>query len=144
MSVGGNDLLTLLAGPPPSPSQVQQVLAQFAGNVGAILAQLCSDLPPSGGIYLNNLYTVPEIPGADQVVPLFNNVLSSVVGSVRALPECADKTIGLADVYGAFLGKPNLLLIERYIRKGIQTAEVHPTDKGYRAMEDAFRAVIEH
>lgn len=140
MSVGGNDLLTLLGGTPPTPAQVAQVLTQFGGNLLGILTQLCAQLPAGGAIYLHNLYTIPEIPGADQIVPLFNDTLVQVVTSVK--PSCSDKTIGLADVYSAFLGQKDLLLIERYLKKGIPTTDVHPTNKGYRVIEDAFRAVI--
>lgn len=142
MSVGGNDLLTLLGSTPPTPLQVQQVLTQFGGNLLGILTQLCSQLPTGGAIYLHNLYTIPEIPGADQVVPLFNSTLEQVVTNVKQLDSCSDKTIGIADVYSAFLGQEDLLLIDRYLKKGILTTEVHPTDKGYRVIEDAFRAVI--
>lgn len=139
MSVGGNDLLTLLGSTLPTESQVQGVLYQFGGNLLGILTQLCAQLPAGGAIYLHNLYTIPEIPGADQIVPLFNGTMAQVVASVQ--PQCG-ATIAVADVYNAFLNQKNLLLIERYLKKGIQTTEVHPTDKGYRVMEDAFRAVI--
>jgi lysophospholipase L1-like esterase len=142
MSVGGNDLLTLLGSTPPSDEQVYTVLKQFGDNLLGILTQLCMGLPEGGAIYLHNLYTIPEIPGVDQIVPFFNSTMAQVVSNVKQLDQCLDKTIGLADVYSAFLGQNNLLLIERYLKKGIETAEVHPTDKGHHVIEDAFRAVI--
>jgi lysophospholipase L1-like esterase len=142
MSVGGNDLLTLLGSTPPTQEQVAIVLGQFGANLGQILVGLCGLMPPGGQIYVSNQYTIPEIPGADQVVPLFNGVVADVVAQVKLFPACTDKTIGVADVFNAFLGQKDLLLIERFLKKGIVTQEVHPTDKGYRVMEDAFRAVI--
>jgi len=142
MSVGGNDLLTLLGTAPPTPEQVGQVLTQFGGNLLGILTQLCSQLPDGGAIYLQNLYTIPEIPGADQVVPLFNDAMTQIVTNVKRLDPCVTKTIAIADVYSAFLGQQNLLLIERYLKKGIVTTEVHPTNQGYRVIERAFRSVI--
>jgi lysophospholipase L1-like esterase len=140
MSVGGNDLLTLLGSTSPTNDQVSQVLTQFGANLSLILVNLCTQLPEGGAIYLHNLYTIPEIPGVDQVVPLFNKVMTEVVTNVQ--PACVKRTIAVADVYSAFLGQKNLLLIERYLKKGIQTTEVHPTNKGHRVIEDAFRAVI--
>jgi hypothetical protein len=128
MSVGGNDLLTLLGTTPPTPEQVGQVLTQFGGNLLGILTQLCGQLPEGGEIYVQNLYTIPEIPGADQIVPLFNGTMTQVVTNVQRLDACLGKTLAIADVYGAFLGQKNLLLIERYLKKGILTTRcIRPT-----------------
>jgi hypothetical protein len=99
-------------------------------------------MPAYGQIYLNNLYMIPEIPGTDQVVPLFNDAMTNVVANVKMMNFCADKTIAIADVYSAFLGQDGLLLIERYQKKGIEYLEVHPTNKGYRAIEGAYLNVI--
>jgi lysophospholipase L1-like esterase len=141
ISVGGNDLLTLLAA--PDPNTVVAVLGAFGANLTAILENLCIEMPINGEIYLNNLYTIPEIPGADFIVPLFNSAMSDVVASARHLTSaCAGRKIAIADVYNAFLGQRGLLLIERYLKRGIDFVEVHPTNKGYRVMEDAYRAVI--
>ena len=141
ISVGGNDLLVLLASPDPIAA-APAVLGAYATNLGTILSNLCFGMPVNGEIYLNNLYTIPEVPGADQVVPLFNSTMTNVVANVKMMPACADKKIEIADVYNAFLGQKGLLLIERYLKKGIMTVEVHPTNKGHRVMEDAYRAVI--
>jgi hypothetical protein len=118
------------------------VLAAFAANLGTILTNLCVGMPMYGEIYLNNLYTIPEIPGADLIVPFFNITMDNVVANVKTVSACADKKIAIADVYKAFLGQHGLLLIERYRKRGIDFVEVHPTNKGYRVMEDAYRAVI--
>jgi lysophospholipase L1-like esterase len=141
MSVGGNDLLGLLGSPNPVQA-APAVLQQFATNLSGILGNLCYGMPTGGKIYLQNLYTIPEIPGADSIVPLFNQTMLQVVGSVQRLDGCLDKTLAVADVYNAFLGQQGLLLIERYLKRGIVVVEPHPTNKGYRVIEDAFRAVI--
>lgn len=140
MSVGGNDLLTLLGAAPPTPEQVGIVLNQFAGNLSQILVGLCSVMPEGGRIYLHNLYEIPEIAGTAQVVPLFNGVMAQVVQGVSQVPVCADNVLAVADVYGAFFGQNGLLLIERFEKKGLlDTFEVHPTNKGHRVIEDLFR-----
>jgi lysophospholipase L1-like esterase len=145
MSVGGNDLLGLLGSPDPVGA-APAVLQQFAGNMIAILNDLCANMPPDGQIYVHDLYTIPEIPGENQVVPLFNDALVLAVSAAQNSPggSCTNlsKTIKIADIYNAFLGKHGLLLIERYLMKGIEVLEPHPTDKGYRVMEDALRAVL--
>ena len=143
LSIGGNDLLSLLGDMPPTPGQVQAVVHQFAANLGQALTRLCFQLPAAGAIYVHNLYAIPEIPPALVVVPQFNDVLKQVVDQFRQVPACADKTLGLVDVFSAFQGQDGLLLIERFEKKGFaNTFEVHPTNKGHRVIEGAFRAVI--
>jgi len=126
ITVGGNDLLQILNG-----ADTGQVLMNFQNNLTQILATLRSQLPDTR-IYISNLYTVPEIPGADQVVPVFNQVVSQVAAAFR---------VPVADVYSAFLGRKGLLLIER---PGASPTEVHPTNAGYRVMAEAFEEVISH
>ncbi len=123
ITVGGNDLLSILNGASPAI-----VLADFQSNLTQILQLLHTGLPNTR-IYISNLYTIPEIPGADQVVPLFNQIVTGVAGQFN---------VQVADVYSAFLGQNGLLLIERH-NAGLQ---VHPTNAGYRVMEKAFEAVI--
>lgn len=140
MSVGGNDLLTLLASAPPSPEQVSAVLASFGSNLSQILVGLCGMMPEGGRIYLHNLYVIPEIGGTEQVVPLFNGVMAQVAEGVAQVSICQDNVIAVADVYSAFFGQSGLLLIERFEKKGfLNTFEVHPTNKGHRVIEDLFR-----
>jgi NAD-dependent oxidoreductase involved in siderophore biosynthesis len=55
--------------------------------------------------------------------------------AARWLP---DKTIAVADVYSAFSRKQGLLLIEKYLKRGIHVLEPHPTNKGYEVIEEAF------
>ncbi len=124
ITVGGNDLLTILGGADPAV-----VLYQFQNNLTEILLQLRTGLPDAR-IYIGNLYTIPEVPGADQVIPLFNQVVSGVAAAFG---------VPVADVYGAFKDRNGLLLIERH---GAGQYEVHPTNAGYRAMAQVFEAAI--
>lgn len=124
ITVGGNDLLSILSGADP-----QQVLGEFATNLTGILSRLRTALP-NARIYISNQYTIPEIPGADELVPVFNGILEQIAGSFG---------VPVADVYHAFLGKEGLLLIERH---GASQFEPHPTNAGYRVMEQAFLDVI--
>ncbi len=124
ITVGGNDLLQILNGADPG-----QVLMTFQSNLTQILSTLRSQLPNTR-IYISNLYTVPEIPDADQIVPVFNEIVAQVAGVFQ---------VPVADVYSAFLGRKGLLLIER---PGASPTEVHPTNAGYRVMAEAFAKVI--
>lgn len=124
ITVGGNDLLAILGGADPAV-----VLSEFQGNLTEILLQLRTGLPVAR-IYISNLYTIPGVPGADQVIPLFNQVVAGVAAAFG---------VPVADVYGAFRDRNGLLLIERH---GAGQYEVHPTNAGYRAMAQAFEAAI--
>ena len=124
LTVGGNDLLAILNGANPA-----QVLGDFQANLVQILGQLRTALPTTR-IYISNLYTIPEIPGADTIVPIFNNIVGGVANAYG---------VPVADVYSAFSGKKGLLLINRH---GAGQFEVHPTNAGYRVIEQAFEAVI--
>lgn len=124
ITVGGNDLFRIMAG-----EDAATVLAEFQSNLTQILQALREGLP-TARIYISNLYTISEIPGSDQVVPLFNQIVYGVAGAYG---------VPVADVYTAFLGKTGLLLIERH-NAGLQ---VHPTNAGHRAMAKAFEDVIQ-
>lgn len=127
LSVGGNDLLAILAGADPTV-----VLTQFQANLAQILCGLRQALPQAR-IYVHNLYDIPEItaniPGGVQAILAFNAVVGGVAQACGA---------SVADVYSAFSGRTGLLLIER---NGASQFEVHPTNAGYRVMADAFEAV---
>jgi len=125
LTVGGNDLLAIVEGADPGV-----VLANFQSNLTGILFSLRTSLPNTK-IYVSNLYTIPQIPGADTVVPIFNAVVSGVAGAFG---------VPVADVYSSFHGKPQYLLINR---PGADAFEVHPTNAGHRAIAKAFEAVIE-
>lgn len=143
ISIGGNDMLSLLGDAPPADAQVLAVLNRFGNNLGQTLVSLCSQLPTGGQIYLHDIYSVPQIPPTEAVIPLFNATLVRAVDGVRQRPECGGKTIAIADVFNAFEGEDGLLLIERFEKKGFEnTVEVHPTNQGHRAIENAFRALL--
>jgi lysophospholipase L1-like esterase len=134
ISVGGNDLLTILNDPVCAIdlSCVPGVLAGFATNLTDILASLITTLPDTE-IIVGNLYVIPEIPGADLVVPEFNNIVAGVSASLG---------VKVADVFNAFggiEGRSGLLLIDR---NGAGAFEVHPTNAGYGAMANAFEAAF--
>lgn len=124
LTVGGNDLLRILKG-----ADAGQVLSEFQTNLTLILQNLRTALPNTR-IVVSNLYTIPQIPGADQIVPVFNLIVAGVASAFN---------VPVADVYGAFLGRRGLLLIERH---GAAPNEVHPTNAGYRVMAQAFEAAI--
>lgn len=124
ISVGGNDLLRILKG-----ENSNLVLSEFQANFAQILGALRSALPNTR-IYVSNLYTIPQIAGADQVVPVFNQIVAGVAGMYN---------VPVADVYSRFLGRRGLLLIER---PGAAPDEVHPTNAGYEVMAEAFEALV--
>jgi lysophospholipase L1-like esterase len=124
LTVGGNDLLRILKG-----ADAGQVLSEYQTNLTLILQNLRTALP-NARIIVSNLYTVPQIPGADQIVPIFNQIMTSVASAFN---------VPVADVYSAFHGRHGLLLIER---PGAAPDEVHPTNAGYHVMAQAFEAVI--
>ncbi len=132
LTVGGNDLLAILVGADPAT-----VLAGYQANLTQILTELCFGMPGVAPlIVVGNLYTIDEIPGAGQVVALFNAVVDGVAGALAA----GGCDVRVADVHGAFLGRTGLLLIER---NGADALEVHPTNTGYRVMADAFEDAID-
>ena len=124
ISVGGNDLLPLLQG-----AGLRQVLDTLRTNLDQILQRLRSGLPEAK-IYLNNLYSIPEIPEIVVIVPVLNRLISRVARSYD---------VPIADVYSAFRGKGGLLRIEH---DGAPRDEVHPTNAGYRVMAQAFEEVV--
>jgi len=124
LTVGGNDLLSILSGANP-----YVVLASFQNNLLQIVGSLRECLPDAR-VYVSNQYTIPEIPGTDGLISALNGIIHGVADHFR---------VPVADVYGAFLGKTGLLLIERH---GADAFQVHPTNAGYRAMADAFTSAI--
>ena len=137
LTVGGNDLLTILTGADPAT-----VLTQYGGNLSNILAGLCMSVPDVQ-ILVGNLYTVPlPIPQeVDAVVGAFNDVVEFVVSQVNGASQmmgwgCG---IGVADLYSAIQGQSGLLLIER---NQANLLEIHPTNAGYKAIAKAFREAM--
>lgn len=125
ITVGGNDLLRILKGENPN-----LVLGEFQANFARILGTLRTALPNTR-IYVSNLYTIPQIAGANEIVPVFNQIVAGVAATYN---------VPVADIYSAFLGRRGLLLIER---PGAAPDEVHPTNAGYEVMAEAFEAIVE-
>lgn len=127
MSVGGNDLLAILAGADP-----YEVLGQIATNLTLIFTKVSMEHPDTH-LFINNLYTVSGVPESDVIIPLYNQVLAQVVAQFDQ--------VHLVDVYSAFLDRKGLLLIDR---QGAEMYQIHPTNAGYRVMAKAFTEVIDN
>lgn len=126
LTVGGNDLVRVMDGADPA-----EVLQEFQNNLIQIFLALRSAPElQNTKIYIGNLYTVPEIPASEVIVPIFNQIVAGVA---------ANFGVAVADVYSAFQGKNGLLLVDRH---GSDPLEIHPTNAGYRVMESAFEDVI--
>jgi lysophospholipase L1-like esterase len=126
ISVGGNDLLKILA----HPDLVDSVLLDFQTNLMNILGELRVGLGPEARIIIGNQYDIPEltanIAGAALIIKTFNGIIAGVAQATGA---------HVADVFTAFEGRNGLLLVERH---GADPVEVHPTNAGYRVMAKAF------
>lgn len=143
LTVGGNDLLAILAyveaNPGASQGQIfafaQQQLQAYGANLTGILSTLRTGLPEAK-IFVSNQYDLPQIqailPFADTIVALFNGVVQQVTGAFPA-------NVYLVDVHAAFLGRNNLI---EGGRGNTSPFEVHPTDVGHRVIEKAFADVI--
>ena len=126
LTVGGNDLASILTGADPAT-----VLGNFQANLTNIFFQLRTALPEAK-IYVSNLYDIPEIQMATEIVLLFNGIVEGVASGFQ---------VPVADVFSAFEGRKGLRLIQR---NGADQYEVHPSNAGHRAIAKAFKAVIEN
>ncbi len=127
ITVGGNDLWRIMEGADPAT-----VLQEFQTNLVQIfLALRTAPGLENAKIYISNLYSIPEIPASEVVVPIFNQIVAGVA---------ANFGVAVADVHSAFKGKNGLLLVER---NGAEPYQIHPTNAGYRAMARAFEDVIQ-
>jgi lysophospholipase L1-like esterase len=126
LTVGGNDLVRIMDG-----ADAATVLQEFQDNLVQIFLAL-STAPElqNTKIYVGNLYSIPEIPASEVIVPVFNQIVAGVA---------ANFGVTVADVYSAFQGKSGLLLVERH---GADLLQIHPTNIGYRVMERAFEDAI--
>jgi lysophospholipase L1-like esterase len=142
LTAGGNDIAAILRFAATGPGDlalaifIQDALNKYAQNLTGILASLTAGAP-GVKIFVGNQYSVPEIeallPGADQVLALFNQATANIVA---AFPGSAY----LVDAFSAFENRRGLLLIER---QSASFVEVHLTNAGHRAMAQAFAEVIE-
>lgn len=126
LTIGGNDLTSILTGADP-----ETVLGNFQSNLTNIFMELRTKLPKAE-IYISNLYDIPEIPGATDVILVFNGIVDGVASGFG---------VPVADVFSAFEGRKGLRLIQR---NGADQFEVHPSNAGHRAMAKAFKAAIEN
>lgn len=124
LTVGGNDLLTILEGADPAT-----VLTNYQNNLATIFQTLRTRLP-NARIYVSNLYVVPQIPGAEQTIPILNQIIAQVANAFG---------VPVADIYTPFQGHPELLLINH---PGYAADEIHPTNAGYRIIEQQFAALM--
>jgi lysophospholipase L1-like esterase len=126
LTVGGNDLVRIMDGADPNT-----VLQEFQNNLVQIFLALRSAPElQNAKIYIGNLYSIPEIPASEVIVPIFNQIVAGVA---------ANFGVEVADIYSAFKGKNGLLLVER---NGADPLQIHPTNAGYRVMARAFEDVI--
>lgn len=119
LTVGGNDLAAIMTGADP-----ETVLTEFQENLTAILYHLVIELGAT--VYISNLYVIDKIPGADSIVPIFNQIVEGVA---------AGYGVSVADIFSQFQDKQGLLLIER---KGASPLEIHPTNAGHTVIAKAF------
>lgn len=142
LTVGGLEIIAVLqfaVANPNNPAAVaafaQATLASYAKNLTGILGQLSAGLP-GVKIFVANHYTIPDlealIPGSSQIIDAFNLATQQVVGTFPA-------NAFLVDVYGAFIGRRNLIQLER---PHATLFEVHPTTTGQQVMTRAFEDVI--
>jgi lysophospholipase L1-like esterase len=142
LTVGGNDLLKILAFAQTEPDQAKvyayalTVLNTYGQNLYFILDGLKSGLPDAK-IFVANQYPLPEIeaalPVATSIIAAFNETTATVVSLYYG------NGVYLVDVHSAFLGQNNLV---EGGRGKTSIFEVHPTNVGHRVMEKAFAAVI--
>lgn len=143
LTVGGNDLLAILAFVQANPGATepeifafaQQQLTAYAANLQAILTALRTGLPDAK-IFVSNQYDFPQIqavlPFTDAIVAAFNNIVLQVTD---AFPS----NVYLVDVHAAFLGRNNLI---EGMRAQTPIFEVHPTNVGHRVIAQAYANVI--
>jgi len=146
LTVGGDDLLAILAfvegNPDASENEIiafaQTKLAEYAANLQTILNELTTELPDAK-IFVSNQYDLPEIqavfPVTGRIVGLFNGIVQQVTNEFSS----STNNVYLVDVHAAFLGRNNLIEGQR---AQVSIFEVHPTNVGQRVIEQAFADVI--
>lgn len=133
MTVGGNDLFTIL----DSGADPATVIANYQSNLAGILGLLCVGLPEAR-IYLGNLYSVQAFPvDVEPVILAFNAVTEGVTAALNA--SVCGKRVKIADLYTAFSGAQQGLLLTG--RNGTSYDQAHPSNAGHQAIAHAFMAV---
>lgn len=140
LSVGGNDLLAVLAllqSGTPIPDVLKagnDAITAYAANLAGILSTLRT-AAPGAKIFIANSYTLPAVQAFFPFTDDFVDGLNQATATVAALFP----NVYVVDVHAAFLGRNNLLWADR---NGVSATEPHPTNVGYRVMEKAFADVI--
>ena len=124
LTVGGNDLAKIIEG----KELPEAALAEFQTNLSTILYHLVIELRAT--VYISNLYVIDKISGAEQIIPVFNQIVAGVANGYG---------VAVADIYGPFQDKKGLLLIER---NGASPMEIHPTNAGHKTIAKAFAEVM--
>ena len=124
LTVGGNDLAKIIEG----NALPEAALAEFQNNLSNILYHLVIELRAT--VYISNLYVIDRIPGAEQIIPVFNQIVAGVANGYG---------VAVADIYVPFQEKRGLLVIER---NGASPMEIHPTNAGHTAIAKAFTEVM--
>jgi lysophospholipase L1-like esterase len=121
---GLNDIKTILGGADPNV-----VLGQLGQNMTGILCGLSTNLTDVT-IIVGNFPDFPWLSAANPLVRQLIIAANQVVAGVAS--DCGAK---VADVFAAFDGRTGLFLHDR---NGVSASEGHPTNLGYRVMEQAF------
>ena len=129
LTVGGNDMMTVLNGADP-----MTVLQTLGGNLFAILSTLHSNFP-NARIFIANVYDPNlDIPNENLLVMALNQAIASAVKATNTT------SVTLVDVYSAFQGRQGLLLSDR---PHSDIDQIHPTDAGYHVMAMEFEKAIQ-
>jgi lysophospholipase L1-like esterase len=133
LTVGGNDMMTVLNGADPAT-----VLQTLYGNMFQILSTLQSNFP-NARIFVGNVYDPKlDIPGEKQLVMALNQTMAFAVMASNTTNNTTSVT--LVDVYSAFEGRHGLLLSDR---PHSDIDQIHPTDAGYHVMAMEFEKAIQ-
>jgi lysophospholipase L1-like esterase len=124
ISAGLNDMKKILRGAPPDV-----ILQQLAQNLSGIMCGLRDGLPDVT-IIIGNFPDFPWISAANPQVRQLIIVANGIIADVAT--ACGAK---VADVFTAFDGRTGLFLHDR---NGVSPTETHPTNLGYRVIEQAF------
>jgi lysophospholipase L1-like esterase len=129
LTVGGNDMMTVLNGADPTT-----VLQTLGSNMVAILTTLHLNFP-NARIFVGNVYDPNlDITNEKQLVMALNQTIAFAVTASNT------KSVTLVDVYSAFEGRHGLLLSDR---PHSDFDQIHPTDAGYHVMAMEFEKAIQ-
>jgi lysophospholipase L1-like esterase len=130
LTVGGNDLLSLLGPGGIDQSLIPGVLQTYANNLAGILQFLAINFPDAK-VYVGNQYDPKlPVPGAELLIGAVNQYGAAVTNQ---FPNAV-----LVDIFSAFEGRNGLLLIEK---RGAGF-NIHPTSAGYQVIAKAFADAI--